>query len=71
MTRLALTTLVRPRSGRVTFLEWLTLLNRAYRQRRALAELPQERLDDLGLTVEEVDREVSRASWDVPSHWLR
>ncbi len=71
MTRVALTTLFRPRSHRVTFPQWLSLLHHAYRQRRALADLPGERLDDLGLTPDDVAREVARAAWDVPSHWLR
>lgn len=39
------------------------------RQRRALARLDAHLRNDLGLTEADVEREVSRAPWDVPSHW--
>lgn len=38
-------------------------------QRRTLAELPIERLDDLGLTREDALREASRPFWDAPRNW--
>lgn len=41
------------------------------RQRRALAELDDHRLDDLGLTREEARTEAERPIWDVPAHWTR
>ena len=39
------------------------------RQRRALGRLDAHLRNDLGLTEADVAREVSRAPWDVPSHW--
>ncbi|MEM1345350.1 MAG: DUF1127 domain-containing protein [Pseudomonadota bacterium] len=41
---------------------WLAV----WRERRALAALPTERLDDLGLTRAEAAREAARAPWDLP-----
>lgn len=46
-------------------LDMLSLL----RQRRALAQLDDARLADIGLTREEADSEANRAIWDVPVHW--
>ena len=62
---------LRPASGRRSALRRLRLALAAWRQRRALADLPSERLEDLGLTEDEVRREVSRPMWDVPQHRLR
>jgi uncharacterized protein YjiS (DUF1127 family) len=39
------------------------------RQRRALERLDPHLRNDLGLTEADIEREVSRAPWDVPSHW--
>jgi uncharacterized protein YjiS (DUF1127 family) len=39
------------------------------RQRRALAALPPERLDDIGLTIEEARTEATKPLWDVPNYW--
>jgi uncharacterized protein YjiS (DUF1127 family) len=49
----------------------LSLLNLLglWQQRRALANLPAERLCDLGLTAEAAACEANRPLWDVPSHW--
>ncbi|SFK07255.1 DUF1127 domain-containing protein [Celeribacter neptunius] len=41
------------------------------RQRRALAELDDALLDDIGLTREAALTEAQRPSWDVPHHWLK
>jgi uncharacterized protein YjiS (DUF1127 family) len=54
-----------PRSG------WLAAVRAARRQRLALRNLDDTRLDDLGLTREQARREAGRPFWDVPRHWLR
>ncbi len=46
-------------------------LDRIWRQRRHLGELPDSLLDDLGLTRGDVARETQRRIWDVPPTWLR
>ena len=40
-------------------------------QRKLLAEMDDTRLADIGLTHDEVAREINRPVWDVPGHWLR
>jgi uncharacterized protein YjiS (DUF1127 family) len=40
-----------------------------YSQRRALAQLSESQLQDIGLTREEATAESRRAAWDVPQHW--
>ncbi|KPQ17090.1 MAG: putative conserved small protein [Rhodobacteraceae bacterium HLUCCO18] len=40
-----------------------------WRQRRALAGLPDHLRRDVGLTDAEIDREARRHLWDVPDHW--
>lgn len=52
----------------------LARLNRAlavWRQRRQLAQLDANRLDDLGLSDRDALREANRPFWDVPDHWRR
>lgn len=39
------------------------------RQRRALANLDEHALQDLGLTHADVNEELKRPVWDVPSNW--
>ncbi|GAA6174698.1 DUF1127 domain-containing protein [Sulfitobacter pacificus] len=41
------------------------------RSRRQLAELDQDRLDDLGISPEAAQTEANRAIWDVPAHWVK
>lgn len=41
----------------------------AYRSRRALAALTPERLEDLGLTAQQAQKEAARPIWDVPANW--
>jgi uncharacterized protein YjiS (DUF1127 family) len=53
------------------FLGWISLARAARRQRRALAELPPERLRDLGISAEAAQREAEKPIWNVPAHWLR
>lgn len=53
----------RPRSSarnRLPFVDWLALA----RQRRLLATLDADRLDDIGLTRDEALREARRPFWD-------
>ena len=44
---------------------WAALM----RQRTDRAQLDQHLRDDLGLTRQDVADELSRPSWDAPSHW--
>jgi uncharacterized protein YjiS (DUF1127 family) len=40
-------------------------------QRHQLATLDTARLNDLGLSRQDAQREASRKPWDVPAHWRR
>ena len=40
-------------------------------QRRALAALDADQLDDLGLTRAEAAAEAARPIWDAPYHWTK
>ncbi len=40
-------------------------------QRKTLSGLSDSRLHDLGITRDQVEREVAKSSWDVPANWLR
>ncbi len=53
------------RTSRRRLMSYLSL----YRQRKALANLDDHLLRDLGLTREEALREADRPLWDAPSHW--
>jgi len=52
------------RTGRSLF-DYLDL----YRQRRALADLSPELLDDIGVASEQANHEAERPVWDAPAHW--
>lgn len=41
------------------------------RQRKVLGKLSDRELRDIGLTPYDVERELSRSFFDVPSHWPR
>ncbi|MEM1237115.1 MAG: DUF1127 domain-containing protein [Pseudomonadota bacterium] len=41
------------------------------RSRRALSQLTDEALADVGLTREEASEEASRSIWDAPARWRR
>ncbi|PVH29996.1 hypothetical protein DDE20_06670 [Pararhodobacter oceanensis] len=41
------------------------------RERRQLAALPEQRLEDLGLTRAEATLEAARPFWDAPRAWRR
>ena len=58
-----LPSLTAPRSRSV-----LSLFSLA-RQRRALAQLDEVRLKDLGLSVQDAQAEARRPFWDVPAFW--
>ncbi|WP_128255612.1 DUF1127 domain-containing protein [Falsirhodobacter deserti] len=47
----------------------LFLMLAVRRSRRALAELNEDQLQDIGLTEEQRRAEVARRLWDVPPHW--
>ena len=52
-----------------SLLTWIATAVETRRERVALSQLDAHRLDDLGLTREQAQREASRPIWDVPSHW--
>lgn len=41
------------------------------RSRRALAQLDEARLKDLGLSSHDAQVEANRPFWDVPAHWVK
>ncbi len=57
----------RPGLGRV--LRLLKAAGALTRQRRALAEMDDAQLMDIGLTRTEARREAERPFWDAPVHW--
>ncbi len=42
-----------------------------YTQRRALAQLDDTLLDDIGVSRRDAEAEARRPLWDAPSHWHR
>ncbi|GFE65621.1 DUF1127 domain-containing protein [Litoreibacter roseus] len=42
-----------------------------YRQRRALLQLDETQLKDIGITAAEAETEANRPVWDAPSYWDR
>lgn len=48
-------------------LDWLAEKDSRYRQARALADMPAERLADIGLTRAEADRAFLRKPFDRPA----
>ncbi len=61
----------RPNPQRLGLWRMAGLALAAWRQRRALANLPAERLKDLGLSERDVRLETQKPVWNVPVHWLR
>ncbi|MBI1416318.1 MAG: DUF1127 domain-containing protein [Limimaricola sp.] len=55
----------------LALLGWLTAMPAVARQRRALRELDDARLNDIGLSPRQAAAEAARPVWDVPAHWLR
>lgn len=41
------------------------------RQRKALADLDDTLLKDIGVTRSEAELESMRPAWDVPKHWVK
>ncbi len=40
------------------------------KERKALAELTNAQLEDIGVTPAQAQREAQKPVWDVPSHWV-
>ncbi len=55
------------RSSRMSLLDLFSL----YRQRRALADLDDHALEDIGVTRAEANKEAKSGFWNVPDHWLK
>jgi uncharacterized protein YjiS (DUF1127 family) len=58
-----------PAPQRLGLIKRLWALQALARQRRTLARLSPERLDDLGLTRDAAQTEAARPVWDAPTHW--
>ncbi len=56
---------------RFSFIRFIALALRAFRQRRQLSKLDNRRLRDIGVTREEAAKEAGRHVWDVPHTWLK
>lgn len=54
-----------------TFVTRLFAAQALRKQRRALAQLEDSQLADIGLTRAQAMHEASRSAWDVPSTWRR
>ncbi len=48
---------------------WLMRLDALRRSRRALADMSDHQLRDIGLDRETADAEANRPFWDAPPHW--
>ena len=57
----------RYRNARKSVMDYIDL----YRQRRALEEMDDAQLKDIGLTRDDVRKEAARPFWDAPGHWLK
>ena len=56
-------------SATVTVAQRVAAAFAVWRQRRALADLPEHLRRDVGLTEAEIERETRRYLWDVPNNW--
>ena len=56
-----------PDLRRFSIMDFLSLS----RQRRALAQLDDRALEDIGVTRAEAEKEAKNGFWDVPDHWLK
>lgn len=52
-----------------SLVKMISKMNSVRRQRRELAELDMDQLEDLGIRREDAIAESRRFSWDVPFHW--
>ena len=48
---------------------FLVRANAKYRMHQKMRSLSDEALDDMGLSRSEIEREISRKSWNAPAHW--
>ena len=60
-----------PRAANRGFWTRLTLTGSLWRQRRALADMSDHMLDDLGISRADALAEAAKPMWDVPQHWLK
>jgi len=58
-----------PRRDATTLFRYLLCRASLMRQRRALAQLDAERLDDIGLSADAARKEAARPIWDAPAYW--
>ncbi len=56
---------------RAPFLSGLLTLLSIHRERKALSELDDHLLNDIGLTRNDAERETKRPVWDAPERWFR
>ncbi len=56
---------------RTGVLGWILTLASVWRERRILQTMERHRLDDLGLSREDANREARRNAWDAPDRWLQ
>lgn len=61
--------LTRPRKGGI-FARFRDMAE-IRRQRRALRDLSDHLLKDIGLSAQDARDETERPAWDVPAHWRR
>ncbi|MDA5093385.1 DUF1127 domain-containing protein [Aliiroseovarius sp. KMU-50] len=49
---------------------WISYAFQIQRERKALAEMNDVRLNDIGVTPAQAHQESRKPIWDVPSHWV-
>jgi uncharacterized protein YjiS (DUF1127 family) len=54
-----------------SFRTWFTARTQVMRERAALRDLSDERLQDLGISRHEAEEEANRPFWDAPDTWRR
>ncbi len=69
MTSLSVRGHTRPRPRSV--INRIKRLYSLWRQRRALGQLDDAALDDIGLSRQQAAAEARRPVWDAPKHWFR
>ena len=71
MSMISLETRLRPSAPTSSLLRSIDRAIQLRKQRKTLKSLDDARLDDLGLSPADAQREAKRPVWDVPSHWRR
>lgn len=56
---------------RIPFLSLIAAWDVVFRQRKALVELDDRMLSDIGVTRDAALAEAQRPVWDVPCHWAK